>query len=179
MSDYSISFVSKQSSFPNNNVKAKEIIDWLIYQDIIKPNLTNCILSSEKGYSISDGAKQITISPDKLPFSLITNGLEIITERQVFDTGENFIDELICPDCNENIVSEEWDLSPWSNQESDNLICPLCGNEAEIHDYIFKPEWGFSDLGFTFWNWPDFTKKFIDEFKEKLDCDIAIVYQHI
>ena len=179
MSDHSISIVPRQSSYPDNKAKAIEILDWLVSKDIVKPTLSDCILSSNNGYAISDGAKQVTIFPDDLPFDLVTNGLEIITERQVFDTGENFIDELTCPSCNENIALDDWDLNPWSNQESNNLTCPQCGHETEIHNYTFEPDWGFSDLGFTFWNWSEFTDDFINEFKKKLNCEISIVNQHI
>jgi Zn ribbon nucleic-acid-binding protein len=179
MSDHSISIVPRQSSYPNNITKAKEILDWLISKDIIKPTLSDCTLGSDNGYAVSEGAKKVTTRPDDLPYDIITNGLSIITERQVFDTGENFIDKLTCPSCNENIAFDDWDLNPWSNKESDNLTCPQCGHETEIHNYKFEPEWGYSDLGFTFWNWPDFKDDFIDEFRNKLDCEISIVNQHI
>lgn len=179
MSDYSISIVPKQSSYPNNKQKAKEILDWLVSKDIVKPTLSDCILSSNNGYAISEGARQIAFSSDDLPYDLITNGLEIITERQVFDTGENGMDECICQNCNENIAFDDWDLNPWNNKESDNLTCPQCGNETDINNYTFEPEWGFSNLGFTFWNWSDFSDDFIDEFKKKLNCEISIVNQHI
>ena len=179
MSDYSISIVPRKSSYLNNKLKAKEILDWLVSKDIVKPTLSDCILSSNNGYAISVGARQVAFSPEDLPYDLITNGLEIVTERQVYDTGEWGMDECICPNCNENIAFDDWDLTPWNNKESDNLTCPQCGNETDIHSYKFEPEWGFSDLGFTFWNWPEFTDDFIDEFKKKLECEISIVNQHI
>lgn len=179
MNDNSISIVPRLSNYPANGIKAKEILDWLVSLDIVKPTLSNCILGSGKGYSISDGARQVTNSPEELPYELITNGLSIITDRKVFDTGENFTDEIICPNCKENIVFDEWNINPWNNQETNSLNCPQCGHETDINNYIFKPDWGFSDLGFTFWNWPDFKDEFINEFKQKLDCDISIVYQYI
>jgi hypothetical protein len=179
MSDHSISIVPKKSSYPNNIEKAKEIVNWLLARDIIKPTLSDCILSSTNGYPISDGAAQITLFPDYLPFCSLTNGLEVITERSVFDTGENWIDKLICPSCTENIAFHDWELDSWYNRESDNFTCALCRHETEIHHFTFDPDWGFSDLGFKFWNWPDFTDDFIEEFKKKLNCEISIVHQHI
>lgn len=179
MSDHSISIVPRQSNYPDNQAKAKEILNWLVAEDIVKPMLSDCILGSNNGYAVSAGAKLITTLPDQLPFNLVINGLEIITERQVFDTGETYADELICPNCLENILFENWDLNPWNDQVSDNLTCPLCGHETGIHNFTFDPEWGFSNLGFRFWNWPDFTDDFTTKFKQKLGCDISIVYQHI
>ena len=177
MSDNSISVVPRQSEYPNKEIKAKEILDWLVSLDIVKPTLSDCILSSNDGYAISDGAKHTTAEPEYLPFELSANGLEIITDRQVFDTGQNGIEELICPHCKQDIANEEWMfLNEWGNNESNNLTCPLCNVGTDIHQFNFKPEWGFSDLGFTFWNWSCFTESFINDFKQKLGNDVNIVY---
>ena len=179
MSDYSISIVPKHSNYQNKESKAKEILEWLISEDIVKPTISDCVLGSNMGYSISAGAKMVTNDPLDLPFDLITNGLEIITERNVFHTGENYVDELICPSCKDDIAFEDWEFDSWIKENTDNMICPLCKSESGIHSYIFRPDWGFSNLGFTFWNWPTFTDKFIEVFKLKIGCDVSIVYQHI
>lgn len=180
MSDHSISIVPRQSIYPNKEEKAKEILAWLVSGDIVKPNLSDCILSSENGYAISEGAKKATTDPDTLPFDLMVNGLEIITERQVFHTGENGIEEIICPNCKQDISSEDWDFfGEWSDSQSNNLTCPLCHTGANIHDYQITPQWGFSDLGFSFWNWPELTDDFVNGFRQKLGCDIDIIYTRI
>jgi hypothetical protein len=182
MSEHSITIVPRQSSYPDNKVKSKEILDWLTSQDIVKPLPSDCVLSSDNGYAISDGARRVTNLPDELPFGLITNGLDIITKREVFHSGGNGLDECTCPNCNENIASEDWDsifFNDWCEQKSNNLTCPLCNVATDIHQFAFSPDWGFSDLGFTFWNWPDFTREFLEEFRQKLDCDISIVYTRI
>lgn len=115
-----------------------------------------------------------------MPFDLIANGLQIITERQIFDTGENGMEELICPKCNEDLSAEDWSFfNDWYEQKSNDLICPKCNIATNVHQFKISPDWGFSDLGFKFWNWPDFKEGFLEEFKLKLGCEIAIVYQHI
>jgi len=180
MSDHSISIVPRQSAYPDKEIKAKEISDWLVSLDIVKPTLSDCVLSSNDGYPISEGAKKISSEPNLLPFGLWTSGLEIITERQVFHTGQNGMEELICPSCKQDIANEDWDfLSEWGDNKSNNLICPLCNAFTDIHQFNFTPNWGFSDLGFTFWNWSKFTDKFIEDFKKKLKCDIDLVYTWI
>lgn len=108
MSDHSISIVPRQSSFPNNSKKAEEILKWLTSQDIIKTTLSDCILNSVNGYAISDGARKIVTNLDKLPFDISGNGLEITTKRKIFDTGENAMDECLCPSCKGNIAFEDW-----------------------------------------------------------------------
>ncbi len=180
MSDHGISIIPRQSGYPNNKIKAKEILDWLVSKDIVKPDASDCILSSEHGFAISEGAKYVTPRPETLPFGLMVNGLEIITERQVFHTGGNGIEELICPNCHKNLSEEDWTFfAQWQDQESNDIACPLCNTAADIHEFIFKPEWGFSNLGFTFWNWGELSDGFIAEFREKLDCEITLVYQRI
>jgi hypothetical protein len=180
MSDQSISIVPKKSAYPDKEAKAKEMLDWLVSLDIVKPTVSDCVLSSNNGYAIAEGATLISSDPEYLPFFLSTNGLEVITERQVFHTGQNGMDELICPNCKQDIANEDWNfLTEWSDNKSNNLICPLCDVATDIHQFRFTPSWGFSDLGFTFWNWPPFTDSFINDFKEKLGCEIDIVHTHI
>ena len=180
MSDQSISIVPRQSVFSDKENKANEILEQLVSRNIVKPTLSDCVLSSNDGYTISEGAKIISTEPELLPFGLWTNGLEIITERHVFHTGQNGIEELICPSCRADIANEDWDfLDEWGDNKSNNLTCPLCYVETDIHQFKFTPEWGFSDLGFTFWNWASLSESFIDDFKQKLGCDINIIFAHI
>jgi len=180
MSDHSISIVPRQSVYTDKEIKVKEILEWLISLDIIKPTLSDCVLSSNNGYEISNGAKLVSTEPEYLPFGLGANRLKIIRERQVFHTGQNGIEELICPSCKQDIANEDWDfLSEWGDNKSDNLTCPLCNVGTDIHQFKFTPELGFSDLGFTFWNWSSLTDNFIDDFKQKLGCDINLVHTWI
>ena len=176
MSEHSISIVPRQSTYTDRQNKANEILDWLVSRDIVKPTLSDCVGSSNNGYTISNGAKNVSDDPDTLPFDYSVNGLDIITTRQIFDTGENGIEELICPNCNQDISSEDWDFfNDWSESISNNLTCPLCDDSNDIHNFKFTPQWGFSDLGFTFWNWPPLTDSFVAEFKDKLKCDVDLV----
>jgi hypothetical protein len=181
MSDSSISIVCKKSRYPNNTEKAREILEWLIANDIVEPVPSDCVLGSESGYAVSKGASLVVTEPDYLRLGPgQVNGLSVSTERTVFNTGQNGLEELICPNCKNDISQEDWDfLDPWASGETDDLACPSCGKPNEIHDYTFKPEWGFSNLGFEFWNWPPFKQEFIDDLKRRLDCDVNIVFSHI
>lgn len=93
MSDNSIAVVSKQRDYPEPKAKAKEILDWLISRDIVKPEPSNCILSAEMGYAVSEGAAKVVKVPNDLPFSLTVNGLEIVSDDNVFDPGSLFDEE--------------------------------------------------------------------------------------
>jgi len=92
MSDSYISIVPKIKDYPERKAKTKEILDWLNEHDIVKTELSDCILG-EGGYAISDGATKVVNESEHLPFSLITNGLDIITETQIFHPGEFWDDE--------------------------------------------------------------------------------------
>jgi len=179
MSDSRITIAPKVATYIAKDEKAKEILEWLVSKDIVKPEVTDCTLSESGGYAISNGAKDIVKEPEYLPFGLVTNGLEIVTERRAFHTGENFVDEIVCPTCKTDVTAEDWDLGPWAEGITDGMTCPLCGNQSEIHHYTFEPEWGFSDLGFIFWNWPEFKDEFMKEFQEKLDSVCNTVYSRI
>jgi hypothetical protein len=79
-----------------------------------------------------------------------------------------------------DISKEDSDfLNEWASASSNNLTCPLCNVSTEIHEFRFDPQWGFSDLGFTFWNWTQLKDEFIALFKQKLGCEIDIVYGHL
>ena len=176
MSDHSTSIVPRESFYPDKEIKAKEIVEWLVSLDIVKPTLSDCVLSSNEGYAISNGAELVSTEPELLPFDFGVNGLEIITERQVFHTGQYGMEELICPSCKQDIANEDLNfLSEWDNNQSNNITCPLCKVATDIHQFKFRPHWGFSDLGFIFWNWSPFTEKFIKDFEQKLGCDIDLV----
>ncbi len=180
MSDYCISIVPKISSFPNKEEKIDEILSWLIENDIIKPDTSDCILGSRrKRYAVSIGAKHVTTFPEYLPFDLEINGLEIIDSRQVFDTGGNGIESVMCPACCRNILANGLDfIAKW--YEGENAVqCSICETLVDIHSYDFTPEWGFSDLGFSFWNWPKLTDSFMEEFQHKLGCEINLVFTRI
>jgi hypothetical protein len=180
MSDHSITIVPRKSSYENNTAKAQEIVNWLISKDIVKSVLSDCILSESTGYAVSEGAKKVTDFPESLPFHLTVNGLGIITNREVFHTGETGMLNCICPDCGNDIAQEEWMfIEYWFCHETDLSPCPFCDADIAIHEMKIQPPWGFSNLGFKFWNWPDFKREFIDEFQNVLNCEIVVVNQHI
>ena len=179
MSDNSTTIVPQISDYPDRLIKAKEIIEWLVSIKAIKPNKSQCILSSGAGYPIDTGAMSLSNEPEYLPFDLVTNGLEVVTKRSVFDPGENGLESFICPQCNEDILTEEWDFMDYSENGNSLLTCPLCNHASELNHYLIEPEWGFSDLGFTFWNWPDLKDEFVEEFESRLECKVKIIESHI
>ena len=180
MSDYSITIVPVLSAWPDKDPKAREILEWLVAENIVEPTLSACVLSPASGYAIAAGARAVSSSANQGVFTLAVNGLEIVTERHVFDSGGNGVEEVICPSCEQDLSGEDWSfVGNWYEGDTDTVTCPVCNVAANIHEFRFTPAWGFSDLGFRFWNWPDLTEEFINRFREKLGCDICVVYQRI
>jgi hypothetical protein len=176
MPDHSISFVPKISNYPDHQKKAKEILDWLVFQDIVKAKRTDCVFGIEEGYEVSDGARKFVTEPEHLPFGLALNGLQIAIEKTVFDTGENELQEVICPNCGQNVIAEFVEhIEKWFDNSSNKMSCSECGKAQEMNDYLSDPEWAVSNLGFTFWNWPEFKEEFVAEFKRKLGGNVAVV----
>lgn len=90
------------------------------------------------------------------------------------------MEEFLCPTCKFDLVENVFDfIGVWFEGIGDTFVCSNCRGEADINSYHATPEWGFSNLGFAFWNWPDFSSEFILEFKYRLGMDISIVYSRI
>jgi hypothetical protein len=180
MSDRSISLVCKTSNYRDSKVKGEVILDWLIAENIVHAIPSDCVLSKGQGYAVSNGAGKVVNDPKSLPFKLITNGLEVITDRRIYHAGQDGLDKVICPECGLDIAEQVGDyFNGWQSGESDSIICPGCNTPNDINEYLFTPVWGFSNLGFTFWNWPVFKDEFIETLIQKLNCSVSVVYSHI
>ena len=182
MSDFSISVVPRTSAYPGKEEKAQDILDWLVSKDVVKVEKTDSILGGQGklGHAVSEGAKRVVKNPENLPFNLWTNGLDIIIERMIYSTCQYGLDQFICPNCKDNLAHKGWAIfEDWYNYEWDKVICPICNQSEEIHSFTFNPSWGFSDLGFTFWNWTEFTPEFLEEFQRKLGVEIDVVEARI
>ena len=179
MSDNSTSIVPKLTQYPDRLIKAKTIVDWLIGIGAVESVKTDCILGKGLGYPIGKNAKAVVDEPGDLPYGLIVCGLEVITENTVFHAGANGLDSFVCPNCGDDILEAGWDLNDFHEQGIPSLTCPLCNQVADLNDYAIEPTWGFSNLGFTFWNWPELKDSVIAEFEERLGCEVKIVDCHI
>jgi hypothetical protein len=179
MSDNSTSIVPKLTNYPDRLSKAKSIVEWLVSIDAVEPVKTDCILSESFGYPIGKSAKALVDEPEYLPYGLIVCGLEVTTKNTVFHAGANGLDSFVCPSCGGDILGEEWDFNDFNEGGNSDLICPLCNWSADLNDYDIEPAWGFSNLGFTFWNWPPLKDSVIAEFEQRLGCEVRIVNCHI
>ena len=181
MGNYSISIVPRQTTYRGNKEsKAQEIVQWLIGEQAIEPTLSDCVLSgSNGGYRIREGFAKFCQIPGFL--RLATNGLEVITERDVFTTIENGLGEVRCPRCQYMMTQQIFFnlIDNWWHEKGETFFCPTCGETLSLETIITIPTWGFSDLGFTFWECPQFNEEFIAEFEKRLESPVWVVYTHI
>jgi len=156
-----------------------EILAWLVDRYIVSSAPSDCILSDKRGYA--PGPKfydVVNIDPvTDITLRLRTNGLEIVVGRTVFynTAGPN----PFCPKCNASFN----DHSAWSDAANewygDNgpglLTCDQCGNIQSVTRWRYDPAWGFGNLGFKFWNWPQFKQSFIEEVTNRLAHQTVLV----
>jgi hypothetical protein len=153
-------------------------INWLTEKQFISPNKTNCVLGQEAGYSPGPKYRDIVDGDDFRLLSLKTNGLQVVSKRQVFDNGENGLEEINCPKCGANNIDSDWGdvIGAWDSEQDDKLKCNHCDKESSFTDYNFQPTWGFGEFELTFWNWPSLTTAFLDDLKKLLNKDIRVIY---
>jgi hypothetical protein len=179
-----------------------EILKWLQTKEIIENELSDCILSSKtKGYKPAN--KHVdAIGYDENILCLQVCGLEVKTEREVFNAGTfTPFTRLECPKCNknrfegitpqdfytENCTEEQLyrfdtvfpEFDKWTNNEKASLTCPHCSTESNLTNYKTDNSIAFSNLGFTFWNWPDLKEEFLMELKTEIGMNIVRMNGHL
>jgi hypothetical protein len=177
MSDAYITIVPTNVTQGQVKDLSKMTIAWLSEKGIILTNQTDCVLGETLGYPPGPKYMDAIDGDDFGLLKLRTNGLAAVTERQVFDNGENGLDEINCPKCGANNIDSDWGeaVGLWDTGKIGILRCSQCDNEASIADYDFRPDWGFGEFGLTFWNWP-LSSRFFDDLRVFVGTDIKIIY---
>ena len=162
---------------------SETIIEFLSRRKIIKNIQTDCVLGSNNGYAPAENYRSILRNTQfDLVSELKTNGVEFITKRTVFHTGGNGLEEVNCPNCDDNNIENDWGtpLDNWySRIGSDNVKCQNCGIENPITEFAFKPTWAFGSFGITFWNWPQLSQNFVVELEKIVGTELKIVNERI
>jgi hypothetical protein len=178
MSDSYITIVPANVTHGQVKELAQRTIDWLTEREIISSKQSDCVLGQDTGYPPGLKYKDIIDGDDFGLLRLKTNGLEVIATKQVFDSGENGLEEINCPKCGANNIDSDWGelLGAWNSGQNDKLKCSQCDKESSIIEYNFRPGWGFGEFGLTFWNWPSLTSSFLDDLKKIVGEDIKVIY---
>ena len=154
------------------------IREWLISEGIVSADATDCVLSDDTGYPPGPNYEKAVDCRDEHLLQLVTNGLDIITKRTVFHSGQGQF-ELVCSTCSgRSEPPEEWGdaVGEWYDKKGPGLLaCPRCGESQPIDNWEHDPAWGFANLGFEFWNWPPLTDEFVKRIGERLGHRVVLV----
>ena len=180
MGDYFQSLVAPDVAADQANSEGARLLEWLIAEGIVSPDKTDCILSDSLGHR--PGPHYVKATGETDPPSFLTmrsNGVGVIAKRNVYWSGQGRL-ELICSSCNATFeLPERWApaIGEWFDRRGSGLLaCPQCGGELPVCEWQHHPPWGFSELGFQFWNWPTFTEAFLHEFERRLGSRVVYVY---
>jgi len=181
---------------------SKKIINWLQSNEIIEKELSDCIMNIQKeGYRPGENHLD-AVCYDENILQLAVCGLETKTEKEVFNAmAFTAMTKMECPSCNHNrfegITSQDFFMDncteeqialynsvfpafdKWIKNEEAKLTCPHCNLESEIGNYVIDNSLSLSNLGFTFWNWPELNSEFISKFQSVLGVDIKVINGHM
>lgn len=170
MGDWHQDIVIKDVSKDELESVSTQILNHLLAEEIISPEMSDNVLGADKGYCPGKSWQKVVEYPEERHFlELWTNGLDIIKKRNVFYADGGEFDAIKCPSCGANNLECDWgDLfGEWlEDPKSADLECIKCKQSNSISEYIFEPTWALSNLGFVFWNWPIFKDSFIAELSE-------------
>ncbi len=186
----------------NPEIIADRVINWLQEQSIIEKELSNCVLGiNDLGYKPGSGyLDSVKYDEDILRWTVC--GVEVTTKRTVFNAMSfSALVEMYCPSCRRNrfegitardfvmdSLTEEQnelyrDVFPqfdnWTKNEEAKLSCPHCETPARIDDYEIGTGITLSNLGLTFWNWPEFKDEFVSNIKEQFGTEIKVIVGHL
>jgi DNA-directed RNA polymerase subunit RPC12/RpoP len=171
--------IPKISTLPVHEPRARAIVRWLVRKNIIQEELTTCGRTGNRmAHAIAEGARDVVLHPEALPFGEPVNGLEIIYKRCIYTPAKGFLGEAGCAECRKEVGEALFEsLEDWMPGRTDNFTCPECGHEDDINGFLFLQECGFSNLGFIFNNWAEagFKQTFLDEFADWLDQPVSLV----
>lgn len=154
---------------------AAKTVDWLVSAQIIVADRTACILGTDLGHAPGPRFADAVTNP-AFP-CVATRGVEIRTGRSVFHGGQSGIDRISCPNCRAVTPTAEMidSVGGWFDTGLTEHPCSACGAVAELNDWRWEPRWAFGYFGLRFWNWPELSRRFVDELAARLGHRIVVV----
>jgi hypothetical protein len=179
MGDWFQNLVAPNIAAPQAKAVGGRMLGWLVAEEIVSAETKDCVLGADLGHPPGPQYAKATGKPDPHLLSLWTNGLAVISKRTVFHSGQGGF-ELICSACKSKFEPpDRWGdaVDEWFKQSGPgDLACPVGGVSRSVDEWQHDPPWAFGELGFEFWNWPQFTQAFVDEFEKRLGSRIVHVY---
>ena len=188
--------IGRQSQIENPEKMAEALYRWFVEKDIILPQIYKEAFRKDR-YLFSNGLADI-LNEWGLDCQAQLTGLYFETQRTLFFPGEDGgVRAVICPSCQQVIAGEpeavtgnclDWPdiyqeedlfiynwMDRWISDHINRFSCPLCAQEADINQFDFTPQWGFSNFAVIFGNGLSgiFKQYFLDELAEKIGYEIV------
>ena len=159
---------------------ASRALDWLVREAIVCAERTECVLSAPLGNPPGRGWAKAVADPGWEP----RDGLKIETGRTVFHGGQGGAQYATCSQCAGRtwFYTESWEtidgadgaffdaIKVWHETGEATVTCPSCNRVSDLTSWRWADDYfAFGYLGFEFWNWPEFTPRFVNEFAQVLD----------
>lgn len=162
----------------------KRMIGWMQTNGWIEKKKSDCVYNKDKGWRFTpDGAKHMAKNGEYLDYLGYGAIYGVSVEKLdglkgIFTNMEGGLESAVCPACAKDVLKDIYDMiSDWANaKEYYPLKCPQCGAASDIRDYKLYPPWGFSQLGFEFWNLGIIDPDFVREFSTELGEPVRVVW---
>ena len=157
------------------------MIGWLQENGWIESEKSDCVYNEDKGWRFTAAGAARMAADGEYQESLDIYGISVEKYddwKGVFTNMEGGLESAVCPVCGKDILDDIYDMiSDWSiAREYYPLKCPQCDAASDIRDFKLYPPWGFSQLGFEFWNLGIIDQEFVREFSEKLGEQVRVVW---
>ncbi|MFF0389866.1 hypothetical protein ACFYS8_14420 [Kitasatospora sp. NPDC004615] len=106
MSDHEVTLVEISTTPTEARERAAAVREWLLVVGVIVANPTPGTLADPSEYLAGQHAEG-TATSDEVDRVLMNSGVDILTDRQVFGSGENF-EPPVCPGCATRLDADEY-----------------------------------------------------------------------
>lgn len=171
MGEYLHTFVDLDATAADAGELANRGRDWLIREQIVRAELTDCTLREDLGNPPGDQWAKAALDQDQEPM----DGLGVQAGRTVFCGGQGDVDYATCPQCTARTWFFTEDRGPlagvfkpfndaievWQATGEARVACSACTRFSELTRWRWERDYfAFGYLGFEFWNWPEFDPGF-------------------
>lgn len=183
MSDSFNIIVPERFTFSQQELAELEnrMIGWMQKNGWIEREKSDCVPNEDKGWRFTEaGAARMAANGEyRAPHDPYGVRVEKYDDcKGLFTNLDGGLDSAVCPLCGKDILNDAYDMIfDWANAKEYSLLkCPQCGGSFDIRDFKLYPPWGFSQLGFEFWNLGIMDQDFVDEFSAKLGEPVRVVW---
>ncbi|GAA1428438.1 hypothetical protein GCM10009601_41660 [Streptomyces thermospinosisporus] len=180
MGDHFQTIVDLDATPAEAEALADRALHWLVSEGIVLAQQTTCVLGAPAGHPPGEHWAKAVIDPDWEP----TDGLAVETGRTVFHGGQGGAQYAICPKCaaRTDFFTETWEpidgaddaffeaINTWHKTGKATVTCSHCASASDLRAWKWADDYyAFAYLGSEFWNWPEFTPRFLADFAQVLE----------